>query len=160
MIFKQSILKEEIIKFLILLIISLIVPITLIIIVLLNHDDWKILITFLLIFYIPIFLLMNILGIRNLEWFNIYEDRIESRCLFGIKNIVYYDNVIFIEEVKISLTSRGMSKLFYIFNDGRKNNNNYLENNSCYNKKKFNFRIYVNAKLKEFIETKLKEKLK
>ncbi len=160
MLFKQSILKEEIIKFLILLFAVLILPVALIIIALVNHERLNLLMIFLLIFYVPIFLLISIMGLINLEWFNIYEDRIESRCLFGIKNVVYYDNIIFIEKVKINLTSRGMEKLFYIFNDGRKNNNNYFDNNSCYNKKKFNFRIYKSVKIDEFIYTKLKEKLK
>ncbi len=159
MIFKQGVFKEEIIKYLIPLIAVSIFPIAFIIVALVNHDDLKSLMLFLLVFYLPIVFLMIVIGLRNLEWFNIYEDRIEARCLFGIKNIVYYDNVIFIEEVKINLTSRGMEKQFYIFNDGRKNNGNYLDNNSCYNKKKFNFRIYKNTKLDEFIDTKFKEKL-
>ncbi len=155
MIFKQSILKEEIIKYLIILFVGLIVPIALIIIVLINHDDLKLLMIFILLFYIPIFFLLNIFGLKNLEWFVIYKDKMEARCLFGIKNIVYYDKIISIEEVAINLTSRGMEKQFYILNDGRKNNNSLLNINSCYNKKKFNFRIYKNTELENYITNNL-----
>ncbi len=151
MIFKQGILKEEIIKYLIILFVTLNVPIALIIIVLTNHDDLKLLMIFILLFYIPIFFLLNILGLKNLEWFVIYKDKIEARGLFGIKNIVYYDKIISIEEVSINLTSRGMKKQFYILNDGRKDNNNLLNINSCYNNKKFNFRIYKSSELENYL---------
>lgn len=44
-----------------------------------------------------------------------------------------------------------MEKTFYIFNDGRKNNNNILDVNSCYNSKKYNLRIYKTAELENYI---------
>ena len=70
---------------------------------------------------------------------------------FWEKNSVYFDNVIFVEELQINLSSRGMEKTFYIFNDGRKNNNNILDVNSCYNSKKYNLRIYKTAELENYI---------
>lgn len=114
------------------------------------------LVTFLIIIILPILLLIIFIGINNLEWYYIYNDHIEARNLYGIKNTVFYDNVSFIEEVKINLTTRGMKKEFYIFNDGRKNNNNIFDNNSCYNTKKLNFRIYKTKELEKYIVNILK----
>lgn len=159
MIFKQGILKEEKIKFAIVLACALIPLTALIILGLLNNDNIRLLMTFALIFYFPIFLLSVFWGAINLEWFYVYDDRIEVKYIFGDKNIVYYDEILFVEELKINLTNRGMEKEFYIFNDGRKNNNNILGVNSCYNKKKFNLRIYKTAKLENYIISNIKSKI-
>ena len=88
---------------------------------------------------------------KNLEWYCIFNDRIEVRCPFGKKNVVYYNNILFVEEVGISLTTRGEDKPFYVFNDGRKNNGNIFNVNSCYNKRKYNVRIYKTSMLENYI---------
>ena len=151
MIFKQGVLKEEKQKFSILLICSCLPMFVIILIALLNKTDLKILTFFISIFCIPLFLVILLIDFYNLEWYHIYEDRIEVRCIFGIKNIVCYNDVVSVDEVKINLTSRGMEKTFYIFNDGRRNNNNVLNVNSCYNKKRFNLRIYKTYELEKYI---------
>ena len=152
MIFKQGVLKEEKIKFLI-AIIAPFIPFLLVTIVGMVHQEFQAVIVLLTIF-LPLFSLILLFGLMNLEWFNIYEDRIEARYIFGIKNIVYFDNVLDVQQVKINLTTRGMEKEFYIFNDGRKNNKNFANINSCYNKKKFNLRIYKTSELENFINIK------
>lgn len=159
MIFKQGILKEEKIKFLSSIIAVLIIPLAILIIVLFNKDNLKLFIIFSLIFVFPILIILIILGLKNLEWFHIYEDRIEARCLFCIKNIVYFKDVLFVHELKINLTSRGTPKYFLVFNDGRKNNDSFFDLNSCYNKKKYNFRIYITPEIENYVINVLKLKV-
>ena len=161
MVFKQNVLKEEKLRIAITLIPIFFLSLIGILYCLGNTDNIEVLITFLLVFYLPIFLLMLFLALIDLEWFHIYEDRIEVRYILGKKNIVYFDKVVFVQELKISLTSRGLSeKDFYIFNDGRKNNSNFLDLNSCYNKKKFNLRIYKTDELENYVNNVLKLKIK
>ena len=160
MVFKQNVLKEEKLKIAIAVIPIFFLSLIGILYCLGNTDNIEVLITFLLVFYLPMFLLMLLLGLINLEWFHIYEDRIEVRYIFGKKNIVYFDKVVFVQELKIGLTARGSDKDFYIFNDGRKNNSNFLDLNSCYNKKKFNLRIYKTDELENYVNNVLKLKIK
>lgn len=159
MIFKQGILKEEKIKFLSSIIAVLIIPLAILIIILINKDNLKLFIIFSLIFVFSILIILILLGLKNLEWFHIYEDKIEARCLFGIKNIVYFKDVLFVQELKINLTSRGTSKYFLVFNDGRKNNDSFFDLNSCYNKKKNNFRIYKTPEIENYVINVLKLKV-
>lgn len=159
MIFKQGILKEEKIKFLSSIIAVLIIPLAILIIILINKDNLKLFIIFSLIFIFSILIILILLGLKNLEWFHIYEDKIEARCLFGIKNIVYFKDVLFVQELKINLTSRGTPKYFLVFNDGRKNNDSFFDLNSCYNKKKCNFRIYKTPEIENYIINVLKLKV-
>lgn len=153
MVFKQGVLKEEKIKFLI-AIIAPFIPFFVVSVIGIVQGEIQSVLVFSLIFLVPLFSLILLFGLMNLEWFNIYEDRIEARYLFGIKNIVYFDNVLDVQQVKINLTTRGMEKEFYIFNDGIKNNKNFANINSCYNKKKFNLRIYKTPELEKFIHIK------
>ena len=160
MVFKQNVLKEEKLKFAITLI-PIFFPSLIGTLSCLGDTDIKVLITFLLAIYLPIFLLLLFLALINLEWFHIYEDRIEVKYIFGKKNIVYFDKVVFVQELKINLTTRGRTeKNFYIFNDGRKNNSNFFDLNSCYNKKKFNLRIYKTDELENYVNNVLKLKIK
>ena len=154
MIFKQGILKEEIIKFLIAVILSFI-PLSVVTIVGIVRCEIQAIMVFSLIFSLPLFSLTLLLGLTNLEWFYIYEDRIEARYIFGVKNVVYFDDVLDVQQVKINLTTRGMEKEFYIFNDGRKNNKSFFNINSCYNKKEFNLRIYKTPELENIINIKI-----
>ena len=151
MIFKQGILKEEKIKFLSSIIAVLIIPLAILIIILINKDNLKLFIIFSLIFVFPILTILILLGLKNLEWFHIYEDKIEARCLFGVKNIVYFKDVLFVQELKINITSRGTPKYFLVFNDGRKNNDSFFDLNSCYNKKKYNFIIYKAPEIENYV---------
>ena len=156
MIFKQNILKEEKTKFLSIIIGVYVIPIAILIISIIEKENLHLLLMFLLLCVLPISGIIILLGLNNLEWFHIYEDRIEARCVFGIKNIVYFKNVLLVEELKINLTARGTPKDFYIFNDGRKNNNSLFDLNSCYNNKKLNLSIYKTAEIENFVNNILK----
>ena len=104
------------------------------------------------LFFLPLVLLNILMGFNYWEWHCVYDDKIETRCIYGIKNIVFYDKILFIEEALIPITTRGGHTRFYILNDGRKNNNSFFDINSCYNRKKFNLRIYKTPELEEFIK--------
>ena len=87
------------------------------------------------------------------EWFYIFDDRIEARYLLGVKNQVFFSDVLSIEEAVIYLTVHGNNKKqFYFFNDGRKNNNHFLDQNTSRNQKKYNLRIYKTPQLEEFVK--------
>ena len=153
MIFKQGVLKEEKIKFLI-AIIAPFIPFFVVSVIGIVQGEIQSVLVFSLIFLVPLFSVAVLGGLTNLEWFYIYDDRIEARYIFGIKNIVYFDNVLNVQQTEINLTTRGMKKEFYIFNDGRKNNKSIANINSCYNKKKFNLIIYKTSELENFINIK------
>ena len=136
MIFKQNVLKEEIIKFLIGVILVLTIYIAIIVIGLITQENPKLLLFGLSIIFFPILILMILIGLKYLEWYCIYDDHIEVRNIYGKKNSVFFNNVSSVEEVEINLTNRGMKKMFYIFNDVRKNNSNIFNINYCYNNKK------------------------
>lgn len=156
MIFRQKVSKEEKLKFAIQNLGVLIPYAAIAILCLMQKTESRLFVTFILVFGLPIFLTILILGLVNLEWYDVYKDRIEARCVFGVKNVVLLKDVIFIEETVIYLTTRGMKKEFYIFNDGRKNNNNRFGENSCYNKRKYNLRVYKTNKLERFITNNTK----
>jgi hypothetical protein len=160
MIFKQKISKEEKFKFGIGMLCGILPCIFILILIIIDGAKVEDIII-LSILSLPIILLMLLLGVKELEWYHIFNDHVEVRNIFGIRNSVYYNNVNFIEEVNISLTSKGeFKKTFYVFNDGRKNNHNILKINSCYNKKKYNLRIYKTPELEEFITNHLKIEIK
>lgn len=159
MIFKQNVLKEEIIYFLILVICVLTPYISIIVIGLIREENPKFMLFILSIMFIPLLILTILIGFKYLEWYCIYDDHIEVRNIYGKKNSVFFNNVSSVEEVEINLTNRGMKKMFYIFNDGRKNNGNIFNINSCYNNKKFNLKIYKTNKLENYIINTLKFKV-
>ena len=159
MIFKQRVSREEKMKFFCSIIAVLIIPLVILIIGIIKKEDLKLFIFFLLVVGLPILIILILIGLRNLEWFHIYEDKIEARCIFGIKNIVYFKEVLFVQELKINLTARGTARTFFVFNDGRKNNNSYFDFNACYNNKKNNLRIYKTNELVSYILKTLKLKM-
>ena len=159
MVFKQSVLKEEIIKFLIVVIGVISIYIAILVIGLITEEDPKLMVFGLSIIFIPILISMILIGFKYLEWYCIYDDHIEVRNIYGKKNSVFFNNVSCVEEIEINLTARGMEKVFYIFNDGRKNNRNIFNINSCYNNKKFNLRIYKTNELENYIIDTLKFKV-
>lgn len=149
MLFRQRILKAEIVKFIVTNVCMLMLWIPLVLIGLIRDRDAKavLMMTALLT---PLFLFLILMGLNCLEWYDVYEDRIEAKCIWGRKNIVYYHEVQFVELVMIGI-ARGMEKPFYVFNDGRKNNNSILDINSCYNKKRFNLRVYATQEMQNHI---------
>ena len=156
MIFKQNVLKEEIIKFLIVVIGVLTPYIAIIVICLIKEENPKLLLFGSSIIFFPILILVILIGFKYLEWYCIYDDHIEVRNIYGKKNLVFFNNVSSVEEIEINLTTRGMKKVFYIFNDGRKNTSNIFNINSCYNNKKTNLRIYKTNVLENYIINTLK----
>lgn len=160
MVLKQRILKEEIIK-LLLSLIGITIPFLAIgFLVITNKDTVQLFLVFILVLYLPVFLLGLLLGALQLEWYFIYTDRIEAKGIFGVKNTVYFQDVLFVERTEIPLTNRGMYKTFFIFQDGRKNNENFLGRNSCYNRKKYNFRIYMTPELEKYITKTLQMEIR
>ena len=156
MIFKQNVLKEEIIKFLIVVIGVLTPYIAIIVICLIKEENPKLLLFGSSIIFFPILILTILIGFKYLEWYCIYDDHIEVRNIYGKINSVFFNNVSTVEEIEINLTTRGMEKVFYIFNDGRKNTSNIFNINSCYNNKKTNLRIYKTNVLENYIINTLK----
>ena len=158
MIFKQKVLKEEKIKLSIIFSCLFILVLLVVIFAVICDGSFELIFTFVSIILLPLFIILFLVQLNYFEWFYIFNDIIEVRCPYGIKNIVYFNNILSIEEVSINLKTRGMEKQFYIINDGRKNNDNFFNINSCYNRKKFNLRIYKTEQLKEFINKSLQIK--
>lgn len=157
MLFKQKVCKEEKIKFWI-IIACIVIPYAILAIVgFINHDDFN---DFILLFAVllPIFLLILLIELQNLEWYCIYDDHIDVRNIYHIKNSVYYDKVSSIKEKEFNLTTRGMQKTFYVFDDGRKDNK-VFGIDSCYNNRKFNLIVYKTKKLEDYIANTLKIKV-
>ena len=160
MILKLRPLREEIIK-LILYLLCITIPFLVIgVWLVMNNENFQLFLVLIAMLFFPIFLLTLFLSLRQLEWYLVYSDRIEVKGLFGIKNTVYFGEVLFVEKTEIPLTNRGMHKPFFIFNDGRKNNGNILDSNSCYNRKKYNVRTYVTPELEEYITRTLHIRIK
>ena len=96
-------------------------------------------------------------GLISCEWFYIYEDRIEVRNVYRKKNIVYFKDVLFVQEASMRVSNYGRIDC-YIFNDGRVDyKDNFITSYRCHlNKKKYNLRIYKTDKLKDYITNVLK----
>ena len=150
--------REEILK-LTLALISILIPSLFVGIWIIVNDNYQLFLVYICIFHFPISLLALLLYLNQLEWYFIYSDRIEVKGLFSVKNTVYFEKVLFVERVEIPLTSRGMYRPFFIFNDGRKNNGNILDSNSCYNRKKYNLRTYITPELEVFITEILPDRI-
>ncbi len=91
------------------------------------------------------YIIRNILS-NNIETFHIYNDKIESRTVNGIKNIIYFKELKQVKEVKL-LTG----KIIYIFDDGRKDG---LFNKVLFtslNNVKYNLRIDKTEELEQLI---------
>ena len=150
LLFRQRIMKEKII----LCVATDLILLTLLGVVLLigfmqGETDITAAVLAVALLFIPISLAL-LLSLNELEWYDVYEDRIEVKCIFGRKNVVYYREVQFVELVMIGV-ARGIQKPFYIFNDGRKNNSSILDINSPGNKKKFNLRIHYSPEMENHI---------
>ena len=152
MVFKQGVLKEKKDITISLSIVFVWVWLALVLVILYKEENPMIPIVAWSLFWLPFDLILIFGQLHECEWHCVYDDRIETRCIYGIKNTVHFENVLLIEELPISITTRGKDYAFYIFNDGRKNNGNFLDCNSCYNRKKYNLRIYKTPELEEFIK--------
>lgn len=113
-----------------------------------NYDD-------IAVFVLPVIGILSVFlyyGLNKIEWFYIYEDRIEARCALRVNNVVYYENVKFIEDVRIDVDAHVVNS-FYIFNDGRVNTKkNKLE---PINNKSINLRINKTKELEDFVKNNL-----
>jgi hypothetical protein len=150
-IFKQRILKEQKVKF-ICGMLTLALPVLFLLLMGLLFEA-PLDIIFLFLFLVLPFVLAAFLGeIGNLEWYCVYKEKIEARNIYGIKNVVYFDKVEFVEEVSLVLIRGGDEKSFYIFNDGRKSNSNILGVKSYLNRKKYNLIVYKTNELEVFLK--------
>ena len=94
----------------------------------------------LLLFIIPLGL-ASLVAIIQTEWFLIYEDRIEAKNIFRIKNKVYYNKIIFVEEIAVKIV-RGNDCPILIINDGRKDYvKSFFKEPQICNNTKYNLRI-------------------
>ena len=154
MILKQNVLKEKKVISIIAFCVSCVLWIIPVLLILFDKDTTDKMngILLLSLFFFPMILLAILSDLQDWEWHCVYGDRIETRCIYGIKNTVYFASVLHIEELPIRITPRGNDYVFYMLNDGRKNNGNVLDFNSCYNRKKYNLRIYKTPELEEFIK--------
>lgn len=155
MIFKQGVSKGEWFK-LILGHICVLVPYTILVVAcMMRAESIQTIGLFLLVCFAPLYLILCVISLRYLEWYHIYDTKIEARGIFGIKNTVYFDQVTSVEEVEICLTTRGMKRIFYIFRDGRQDYGSaVIARNSCYNKKRFTFRVHKTRTLEAFLKEK------
>ncbi len=148
---KQGPAKEEWFKFFLLTACILLPLIVSYIICLVRQEDMVVLLTFATIVYLPFVIITVLISLIYLEYFYIYDDRIEARCIYGLKNIAYFDKLLSIDVTKINLTARGAEKEFYIFRDGRADSRNILNINSCYNRRKYTLRVHKTEALEAFI---------
>ena len=119
MVFKQGILREEKVKFFVGNLCILVPFFVLTAIFAFKSDNISGWLLFSLLTFWPLFVAALLISVHQLEWFSVYHDRIGVRNIFGLKNTVFYENVQFVEEREIPLTSRGTYKTFYVFYDGR-----------------------------------------
>lgn len=156
--FKQSVMKEEKIKFFVSNFMLFIPFFIILILCFIKNEIMHPVLCILTILSLLVFILSLLITLYYLEWYEVYDNKIYVKTIYGVKNKVYYDDILSIEKVEICLITRGMERSFFIFNDGRKNNANFLNINSCYNKKKFNLRIYKTEKLEKHIKDNIKTK--
>lgn len=151
MVFKQGILREEKMKFFVGNLCILVPFFVLTAIFAFKSDNISGWLLFSLLTFWPLFVAALLISVHQLEWFSVYHDRIGVRNIFGLKNTVFYENVQFVEEREIPLTSRGTYKTFYIFVDGRKNRRDLYGRRSCYNSRKYSLLIYKTPELENYI---------
>ena len=159
MVFKQGIPKEEKTKFFVGNLCIFIPFFVLTAIFVFNSDNICGWLLFSLLTFGPLFVAALFISIHQLEWFSVYRDRIDVRNVFGVKNMVFYENVQYVEEREIPLTSRGTYKTFYIFVDGRKTRRDLYGRRSCYNSRKYNLLIYKTPELENYISNVLHLKI-
>ncbi len=97
-----------------------------------------------------IFLLIDSSNLDMIEWFFIYDDKIEVRGIFGIKNTVYLRDIKYVEDIYFYFC-RSTFKHLYIFDDGREEK---INRKKWTNKKKRSFRIYKTPELENFLKEK------
>ena len=93
MMFKQKILKEEVFKFMLALCVSIIPSIIIALLGLTTSDTIEIIAIVWLVVFLPIVLCMIFMAYWYLEWYYIFDDRIEAKNIFGNKNTVYFSDV-------------------------------------------------------------------
>ncbi len=116
---------------------------------------------FLYCFLIPSLIFIPIIIVSSFEKYYLYEDRLVSRNIYGIKNITYFKDVKQVKEVLIN------KSVVYIFDDGRKDNKfdglytaagRHRYNNDINFSKydlRYNFRITKCEQIKDYIEKEL-----
>ena len=146
--FKQKVMKEELIKFAVVFGIELAFVCILCIISLMRDEDAIAVMLGFLVVFSPILIAITLIGLYYLEHFEIYDDKIVVKTIYGIKSQVMLCDVLSVEEKKINLIGRGeLLRDFYVLNDGRKDR----VTDGCHNGKKYNVRIYKTPELTAFL---------
>jgi len=103
---------------------------------------------------IPLFCIPMVMGqldlFRQMQWYEIYIDKIVVKNIYGKVNEVYFSAVKEIQEKRIATFTRDSGKKYYIFLDGRPLRRWY-EFLTCDNHKKTCVRVLVTDELKKFI---------
>lgn len=116
--------------------------------------DWQLAVECLIVFgiiSIPIAIVSIPAALSMPEWFYIYEDRIEARCIWGCKNKVMIHDVAAVEEVMLHINSYAQCP-YYVFYDGRKMHKDGFEGRSTFlNYKKYMLRIHKTPEVEDYI---------
>ncbi len=97
---------------------------------------------------LSLFLFVIAISLACFEWFHVYEDRIEVRSCFGLRNVVYFKDVNKVYDIYTTDSQKG----YYIFEDGRNNCSDFQELRVFSNTKKYRVRIYKTKQLIQFIQ--------
>ena len=96
-------------------------------------------------------IILLLITLPLVQWFYVYDDRIEVHSVFGKVNEVYFENVIDVIEKELPVMSRAFAP-HYIFDDGRKEK--WCFESTFQNHRNRMVRIYITEELKELIEDK------
>ena len=114
-------------------------------------------ILFVFLFYSLLCAFVILSTLPRLEWFYVYNDRIEAVGVYGKKNIVYFKDVLCVKEESLAVVNYHRED-FFVFDDGRKNYKDNLIHHldSHLNKKKYNFVVPKTEQLEDYITNVLK----
>lgn len=129
-----------------------------------GEKDYRVIVGWMVI-WLPVCLFLILMPLNYYEWFCFYADRVEVRCVFGIKSVAYYKDVTFIEKKKLA-GNYSRCWMAYLFHEDKKeirwrfSDILDYEFSIWYNRRRRNVRVYYTEELERFIEMHLKDKLK
>ena len=104
-----------------------------------------------LLFLIPL-LIMSFSHLRHLEYFEIDENKLVVKNIFGIVNSINWEHIVKIDKITITITdtSKDVKDCYFFYS---KNTLNYKNKNmNFYNNKGIPIKIYVNDQITELIK--------
>lgn len=105
---------------------------------------------------IPFFIIMIIVQcdfFHQIQWYEVYKDKIIIKNIYGKVNEINFENVQKIYKIDLPIFTRIEYKSCYVFLDGRPLKN-FLHPLSIDNHKKFCVRVWITDELRELIESK------